>query len=509
MFPEFGSHSVARYDYRYGLPAVEEASSRRADLPDPVQGLRVVANPDNPQTKLDLTWSKLPDDPKGHPVMGYLVEVATDRDNDMSLATTATWSNLAIRDDSETTDVDEAKPWSVDKDTLTYTYDGSGYATNTDNETLAGGYVRWFRVIAITAENDGVATTGGQSVTPATGAVERTPTTETTPNTATQISALPAKGMTDAPAAPSDPSQVMAPPTPEDVTSEQASDTNLIALTDRGVLVLWNEPAEADDINAYIVQRKIGDDDWTPIARVTDRTSFTDSREYVDGEDLQYRVGSLGASSVPPSYTDPVMYPQTHPDEHKPSAPQMVTATADSATAVTVEWMAPADNGGSAITGFTVKWKMSSADEYAMADMAMAAADATMHQVTGLTANTSYDFQVIATNAEGSMGSDEVSETTQNGTAELGAPSGIMAEVSDEQDVMVTWTDGANARDHMVILFDYPSFEVAEGHIATLQDSGDTTFHDVPAGRYIVVVVALGSGGRYEFDHTEVVSVGQ
>ena len=317
VFPEFGSHNVARYDYRYGLPAMEEAASREAALPNPVQGLMVVPDTDDPQTALKLTWSMLPDDPKGHPVQGYLVQVANDTDNDGTLNTEVAgfdWLTLAIQDDTATTEVNEAKPWTVDKDTLTYTYDGSDLATP---DTLAGGYVRWFHVIAITAENDDDDDTGGSARNPADGAEVDPPSpTEASPNASDELTALPKDGKTAAPAAPSDPSQATSPSMPEDLTSEQASDTNLIDPTDRGVLLLWNEPESADGINAYIVQRKIGTGEWTSIGRVTDRTSFTDSREYVEGEDLQYRVGSLGASTVPVSYADAVMYPTTHPETH-------------------------------------------------------------------------------------------------------------------------------------------------------------------------------------------------
>ena len=176
VFPEFGSHSVSRYDYRYGLPAVEEASSRAADLPDPVQGLMVVANPDEPQTELKLTWSMLPDDPKGHPVMGYLVEVANDADNDMALDPAATWTGLSIQPDATATPPVVARPWSVDKATLMYVYDGESDGSALDaDDTMAGGHVRWFRVIAITAQNDGDIDTGGQAVSPTDGTVAGKP----------------------------------------------------------------------------------------------------------------------------------------------------------------------------------------------------------------------------------------------------------------------------------------------------------------------------------------------
>ena len=199
------------------------------------------------------------------------------------------------------------------------------------------------------------------------------------------------------------------PPAPVDLTVEEASNTNLLDPTDRGVLLLWNEPAEGKGITSYVVERKIGTGDWTAIGTIQwtnaaphlERTSFSDRREYIAGEDLSYRVGSRGSSAVGVSNSMEVTYP-THQAMHGPTAPQMVEATVDSDTEVTVSWQTPVDNGGSAITGYTVRWKQSSMMDYADADMAMVSdAMASMHQVTGLMAYTSYDFQVRANNAAG------------------------------------------------------------------------------------------------------------
>ena len=77
-----------------------------------------------------------------------------------------------------------------------------------------------------------------------------------------------------------------------------------------------------------------------------------------------------------------------------PAAPAAPTATAGNASA-TVTWTAPADTGGSPITGYKV---YSSADNFTAA---VASPTASPSTVTGLTNGTGYTFKVSAVNATG------------------------------------------------------------------------------------------------------------
>ena len=122
VFPEFGGN--------LGIPATEEASSRGAALPASVRGLTVTPDrPDNPQTSLVLNWPAVTNN-GGHDIMGYLVQVARgDINNDKTLdGAEPLISNGPVCPFSTmttTNDEDEGKVYSVDKDTTTYTYNGS------------------------------------------------------------------------------------------------------------------------------------------------------------------------------------------------------------------------------------------------------------------------------------------------------------------------------------------------------------------------------------------------
>jgi Lamin Tail Domain/Fibronectin type III domain len=81
-----------------------------------------------------------------------------------------------------------------------------------------------------------------------------------------------------------------------------------------------------------------------------------------------------------------------------PTAPTIGTATAGNASAV-VRWSAPTDDGGSAVTGYSVK--VLNASEQQIGALRTAGGSATSLTVTGLTNGTAYHFQVAATNTAG------------------------------------------------------------------------------------------------------------
>jgi hypothetical protein len=519
-----------RYDYRvfpwhnsvYGLPETIPASSLAADRPDPVLNLRVTA--DGTDT-LELDWD-MPAKNGGSDILGYLVQVSADDNNDMTngnakSTTVSNWpSQVASIDDANTEDIDE----SIVTTTATeYTYKPD--TNDAPSGPLTDGNVRWFRVFAINVANDGYVMTGGREVgddgNPVSG--DRDLDNTDTPHADDISAAREVKGVTEDLTAPGpdDPRQPAPPGDPVGFTSEPAHSNNRIAMTDRGVLLLWNEPTPqmpAIDVESYVVERMVVgvDASYQPEGMVTWATSLTDERTaYVDddppdpGEVRMYRVSAKNDDGS--SGWVEVMYP-SHAAMHMPTPPQSVTAVVDSASAVTVSWMTPADDGGSDITGLTVRWKQSDATSYAAADMAMADAMASSHMVSGLMGSTSYDFQVIATNAIGdSYPSMAATAMTMATVTELTAPSAVMATDTTTNPgnfmIEVTWTAGENADGgHLVLLFPSDFSDLADTAVPT--EEGRYSFTGVSAGDYVVVVVSIKSSSEYLYAY-DTVAVGQ
>ena len=235
-----------------------------------------------------------------------------------------------------------------------------------------------------------------------------------------------------------------------------------------------------------------------------------------------YRVSAISSVGASAEATTDTAMPGAAPIV--PGMPQNVSAMVDTDTATTINvtWEA-ADDNGSAVTGYMVQsaYEMSDGTMSEWMDVDPAHSGMAMSYMdTDLMAETKYYYRVRAMNANGygEYSDGTATATTGMGSTELTAPTDVTKCVGGGADpgcadlaagsVTVEWTNGANAQDHVVVLFAYPSFEIGEGHIHRGQTDGSTMFQDVAAGQYLAVVAAIGSGGRYKYDHVRV-SVGQ
>jgi hypothetical protein len=133
----------------------------------------------------------------------------------------------------------------------------------------------------------------------------------------------------------------------------------------------------------------------------------------------------------------------TTPVSVRTSAPSVPSApTAASVAAInggaTLTWTAPSNNGGSALTGYTVYYSTTSGGE--LSGTATSATTSPL-AISGLTAGTTYYFEVVANNAVGASAvSNEVSLTAE---ATPSAPTATSATYASST-ITVSWTAPSN-----------------------------------------------------------------
>ena len=170
------------------------------------------------------------------------------------------------------------------------------------------------------------------------------------------------------------------------------------------------------------------------------------------------------------------------------AAPTGVSGTGISST-VSLSWTAPASNGGSAITDYTVQYSANSGSTWTT--FARAASASTSATVTGLTRGTAYIFRVAAVNALGNGAFSAASSAITppvNATAP-GQPTNV-AGTADDGQAFLAWTapnDGDSA------ITDYTVQYSSNGGTSW------TTFSDGVSIATSATVTGLTNGTAYVF----------
>ena len=282
------------------------------------------------------------------------------------------------------------------------------------------------------------------------------------------------------------------PGAPTGVTAESSADGTMLTVS-------WTAPASnGSDITGYKVMYKMTGSDagYMSMDAAADATSATISGLAPNtGYDIVVvavnAVGN-GAMATATAMTDNIA----------PNAPSGVSAMADDMegrTTINVSWMAPADNGGSAVTGYTLQRAYMMADdtmsEWMDVELANMGMDM-MYMDTGLMPDTTYHYRVAATNAAGMSEYAEDMATTVANMAPTAA--GMISAVtvtegmmSDAMDVSGYFSDAEGDT------LTYTAMS-SDDMVATASVDGSmVTITGVAAGTATITVTATDAAGAY------------
>ncbi len=235
----------------------------------------------------------------------------------------------------------------------------------------------------------------------------------------------------------------------------------------------------------------------TPIiSLITDGTATSGTvNGLLNGTSYQLQVAAGNALGTGPfSGLSNVVTPTAPPVHTAPGAPAIGTATAGDASAL-VTWTAPAGDGGTPITGFSIQPFIGSVATGSPTILAGVAASS--GTVNGLTNGTSYSFQVSAVNAVGT-GSASGSSNTVTPATTPGAPT-IGTATRGNTTATVTWTAPADNGGAAITGYRVQPF---------IAGVADGVAQPAAAGTGSLVVTGLTNGVEYTFQVTAANSVG-
>ena len=176
-----------------------------------------------------------------------------------------------------------------------------------------------------------------------------------------------------------------------------AAPTNVIGEPGNSQAVLsWTAPLDngGSPITDYVIQySNTGSAPWTTFPHSASTATSATVTGLTNGTSYVFRVAAVNAAGTG-SWSNPVtVIPRT-----VPAAPISLIGTTGNGQ-VSLSWTAPANNGGSAITDYTIQYSTNGGATWTISSHS--ASTATTATVTGLTNGTSYVFRVAAVNAAG------------------------------------------------------------------------------------------------------------
>ncbi|HZS74510.1 MAG TPA: fibronectin type III domain-containing protein [Candidatus Nitrosotalea sp.] len=176
----------------------------------------------------------------------------------------------------------------------------------------------------------------------------------------------------------------------------------------------WNAPSNngGSPITGYKIERSTnGGSTWSNIMSNTGSTATTYSDTGLASSTIYtYRVSAI--NSVGTSSPSNIASATTSVAVTAPQPPTNLSATTTSSSQINLSWTAPANNGGSAITGYQIERSTDAGSTWNTISSNTGSA-ATTFSDTGLAQNTSYTYRVSAINSVGtSSPSNTASATT-------------------------------------------------------------------------------------------------
>lgn len=184
------------------------------------------------------------------------------------------------------------------------------------------------------------------------------------------------------------------------------------------LLASANNPANATDV--YNLYNQI---------KITGNYNWTDD----SGDGIQEPVLDLSNTAI----FNPTLIPGSQGTP--PAPPSALTAVAVPSSQINLTWV---DSDNTEV-GFKIE-RCSGVGCTNFAQIAMVGANVTTYSSTGLTASTSYSYQVRAYNPAGDSGySNIASAVTQSAPALPAAPTNLIATVISKSQINLTWTDNS------------------------------------------------------------------
>ncbi|HET7337822.1 MAG TPA: fibronectin type III domain-containing protein [Candidatus Nitrosotalea sp.] len=183
-----------------------------------------------------------------------------------------------------------------------------------------------------------------------------------------------------------------------------------------------------------------------------------------------------------------------------PQSPTGLSATAASSSEIDLSWTAPSNDGGSAITGYSIERSTDSGSTWNTL-VANTGSSSTTYSDIGLTSSTSYTYRVSAINSVGTGSPSNVaSATTSVSTSVPQSPTGLTASAISSSTINLSWNAPGNDGGSAIIGYKIERTTMGGTWSVIVPNTGSTTttYSDtglLPLLTYTYRVSAINSVG--------------
>lgn len=171
----------------------------------------------------------------------------------------------------------------------------------------------------------------------------------------------------------------------------QVTGLSTTAITSNSVALTWAAPSPS--ASSYNVQYRItGTTSWTALAPVTASNCLVGA--LASGTSYDFAVSGVNAGGT--GSPSAILSVSTSASLSAPGQATGLAGTNATSSSISLTWSAPSSGGSP--SGYTVQYRVTGAQNW---NTATSGLNTTSYAVTSLSAATSYDFQVFATNAAG------------------------------------------------------------------------------------------------------------
>ena len=216
------------------------------------------------------------------------------------------------------------------------------------------------------------------------------------------------------------------------------------AIGDSAIDLSWTAPADTGSsrITGYKIEvSSNGGSSFTTLNGNTGNTNLTYKHTGLSaGTTRHYRVSAI--NSIGPSGPSNTARATTEGGSES-GPPRNLRATASGDSAIDLSWTAPADTGGSKITGYKIEVSSNGGSSFTTRVGNTRNTNLT-YKHTGLSAGTTRHYRVSAINGQGTSGPSNVANATTGGGSAPAPPTDLTATADGETAIDLSWTAPAD-----------------------------------------------------------------